>query len=66
MQCCATVVNMAKLGSNQSEREKDNGLLSFWGVWLISIGYVINFFHVTPFDQSACRISAWGQEHTHS
>ena len=44
MQCCATAVNMAKLGSNQSEREKDNELLSFWGVWLISIGYVINFF----------------------
>ena len=35
---------MAKLGPNQSEREKDNGLLSFWGVWLISMGYVINLF----------------------
>ena len=36
-------VYMAQLGSNQSERRKDNRAIVFWVTCLISIGYVINF-----------------------
>ena len=38
---------MAQLGSNQSDRRKDNGAIVFWVKYLISTGHVINFFHVT-------------------
>ena len=38
------VARMATLGSNQSERRKDNGAIVFWVTCLISIEYVINLF----------------------
>ena len=46
---------MATLGSNQSERRKDNGAIVFWVTCLISIGSVINLFTSPQMGQSESR-----------
>ena len=55
---------MPTSGSNQSEHEKDNRGIVLEGHVTHYHRIRHQFVHVTSLDQSACRISTWGKEHT--